>query len=415
MKNLRSELQILCANQRGATAVIVAIGLSVLILAAAFGVEAGFWTYRHRLLQQQADAAAFAGAVEMIGGGSSATINTMVNASLTTNGFRDDIGTFTALYPPTTGPFTGKKAVEVSVEEDWPRLFSSIIAAGNIRITAQATAKPEDLGEACLLALDPNASSAVNFSGTSDVTLDGCSVVANSNAADAFTLSGAGQLSASCAGSVGGISTTSTGMSLADCSGPRERIPPISDPYASVPEPTVSGACKTPNLFDGSPSTIYYISGGRYCGLTIKRTVNLAAGMYIVDGGDLTITSTATVKGSGVTFFLTNGARLIIDGGASIDISAPTSGTYSGLLIFADRSGTSVTHTLSGSASSMFSGAIYMPNDELDILGSNIAAAGCTQFIARTLDLRGTSGAGIACDSSKVSPLVFLGRVRLVG
>ena len=55
-----------------------------------------------------------------------------------------------------------------------------------------------------------------------------------------------------------------------------------------------------------------------------------------------------------------------------------------------------------------------MPNDHLVVAGSNSAAAGCTQFIARTLELTGTSGAGISCDSSGTNGIEFYGRVRLV-
>ncbi len=351
----------------------------------------------------------------MVDGGTELSINSMVSTSLVTNGFRNDIGVFTMLSPPASGPFAGQKAVEVSIEEQWPRLFTAIFNSGSVQIGARAIAKPEELGEACMLALDPNASGAINFTGTSDVNLDGCSVVSNSTADDAFTLSGSAKLSSYCAGSAGGISSTSTGMDLTGCSRARERIPRIEDPYASVPEPTVTGPCKTPNVFEGPTSSTYNITGGRYCGLTIKRTVNLAPGMYIVDGGDLVITSTAHLNGSGVTFFLTNGARLIIDGGADVTISAPTSGTYSGLLFFADRSGPSLVHQLSGSATSLFSGAIYLPNDELVISGSNAGGAGCTQYIARTLELTGTSGAGVSCAAGGVKPMFFIGRVRLVG
>lgn len=403
------------SSKKGATAIVVAISLPALVAGTALGTEAAFWTYRHRLVQQQADAAAYAGTLELLEGNEDGIdVTGAIEESLTINGFRGDIGSYVAEWPPKSGAYAGKKAVRVSVSENWPRMFTSLFLNGNVNIGAGGTASPEELGEACMLALDPNGSGSVNITGTADVTLVGCSVVANSTSGNAFTQSGSSKLSAACAGAVGGISATTSGMNLTGCSYPRERIPPIKDPYADVPEPTVTGPCKTPNLFDGSPSSTYYITSGRYCGLTVKRTVNLSPGLYIIDGGDLALTSTSELNGSGVTFFLTNGARLSIDGSADVDISAPTSGTYSGLLLFADRSGPELTHTFSGSASSQFQGAVYMPNDNLVVAGSNSAAAGCTQFIANTLELTGSSGAGISCDTSGTNGIEFYGRVRLV-
>ena len=403
------------SSKKGATAIVVAVTLPVLVTSAAFGTEAAFWTYRHRLVQQQADAAAYAGTLELMEGDENGIdVTGAIEESLAINGFRGDIGTYVAEWPPKSGAYAGKKAVRVSVSEKWPRMFTALFLSSDVDIGAGGTASPEELGEACMLALDPSGSGTVNITGTADVTLKGCSVVANSTSGSAFTQSGSSNLSAACAGAVGGVSATTSGMDLTSCSYPRERIPPIKDPYANVPEPTVTGPCKTPNLFDGSPSSTYYITSGRYCGMTVKRTVNLAPGLYIIDGGDLSLTSTSKLNGSGVTFFLTIGARLIIDGSADVDISAPTSGTYSGLLFFADRSGPQLTHTFSGSASSQFEGAVYMPNDHLVVAGSNSAAAGCTQFIARTLELTGTSGAGISCDSSGTNGIEFYGRVRLV-
>ena len=401
-------------DRRGATALVVALSSPVLMGAAAFGAEAGFWTYRHRLLQHHADAAAFAGAIELLNGGNSASITSSSGASLTANGLRADIGSFTAVSPPATGPFAGTSAVEVSVKEEWPRYFTALFFDGSVTLAANATAHFEEFSEACMLALDTTASGAATLNGSTDVYLNGCSLVSNSNASDALYISGSSVLSANCVGAVGGISSTSTGITLSDCSAPRPNMPSVKDPYASVPEPTVSGPCKTPNNLGGASTSVYDITGGRYCGLRMSRTVNLAPGMYIIDGGELDISSTALINGTGVTFFLTNGARLNINGAAVIDLDAPTSGTYSGLLFFGDRSGTPDSNLLNGSAGSVFNGATYFPNDHLEIRGSNSVGAGCTQFIARTLDLRGSSGAGIDCSTSGTTPLDVMGKVRLV-
>ncbi len=402
-------------NKHGATAIVVALSLPVLVCGAGFGAEAGFWTYRQRLLQQYADAAAFSGAIELLNGGNPAAINTVVSASLGSNGLLSDGGSFSVMSPPDSGPFAGSSAVEVSVEEEWPRFFTAMMFDGTVTLGAKATAQLGQFTEACMLALDPAASVAATLSGSTNVYLNGCSLVSNSRASDALSISGSATINANCVGAAGGISTTSTGITLSECAAPRRNMAPVKDPYASVPDPVVSGLCKIPNNLGGASTSVHNITGGRYCGLRMSRTVNLAPGMYIIDGGELDISSTASINGTGVTFFLTNGARLNINGAAVIDLSAPTSGTYSGMLFFGDRSGTPVSNLLNGSAGSVFNGATYFPNDHLEIRGSNSVGAGCTQFIARTLDLRGSSGAGVNCSTSGTTPLEVPGQVKLVG
>lgn len=411
---LTEALCALAPDRRGATAMVVALSSPILMGAAGFGAEAGFWTYRQRLLQQHADAAAFAGAIELLNGGKSDSITSSAGLSLKANGLRADNGSFSAVSPPASGAFAGTSAVEVSVKEEWPRFFTAFFFDGDVTLAANATAHFEKFSQACMLALDPAASGAATMSGSASVYLNGYGLVSNSTASDSLSISGSAVLNANCVGAVGGISTTSTGITLSDCSAPRPRMLPVTDPYAGVPEPAVTGPCKTPNNLGGASTSVYDITEGRYCGLSMKRTVNLAPGMYIIDGGDLEISSSAVINATGVTFFLTNGARLNINGAAVINLSAPTSGTYSGLLFFGDRSGAPVTNLLNGSAGSVFNGATYFPNDHLEIRGSNSVGSGCTQFIARTLDLRGASGAGVDCSASGTKSLDIMGKVRLV-
>jgi hypothetical protein len=114
-------------------------------------------------------------------------------------------------------------------------------------------------------------------------------------------------------------------------------------------------------------------------------------------------------------FFLTNGARLDINGQAQLNLSAATSGTYSGLLFFGDRSGSAVNHVLNGTSNSVLTGAVYLPNDNLSFSGTSNSASGCTQIIAGTLDLTGNSGIGVNCAGAGVEDMYMPGGVRLVG
>jgi hypothetical protein len=415
MQKHQGSLRRFLKDRRAATAIVVGLATPVLVGGAGLGAEAAFWEFRQRAIQQQADAAAFAGATELMRDGDDGEIYAAVGASLTANGFRTDIGVYQSQSPPSSGPFAGEAAVYVEAEEHWPRYFTALFADGTVTLRANATAELQEGLRACMLALDWTASAAIDITGSTTVTLNGCSIMSNSNASDALSVGGAGTLVTSCAGANGGVDADG-GMTLTDCTQAREHMPRMDDPYADVPEPAVSGPCASPTTFAGPSGSVHSASPGRYCGgMNILRTVNFAPGLYIIDGGTLSATSTAVLNGTGVTFFLTNGARLDINGQARLNLSAPTSGTYAGLLFFADRSGSSLNHVLNGTSDSVVTGAVYTPNDNLAFSGTTNYTTGCTQVIARTLDLTGNSGIGVNCDGTGVRDMYMAGGVRLVG
>lgn len=394
---------------------MMCVAMPILVGGAGLGAEAAFWQFRQRAIQQQADAAAFAGAIELRRGGSDNDIRAQVGGSLSNNGFLADLGSYEVQSPPVSGAFAGEEAVYVEAEENWPRFFTALFFEDAVTLRANATAEVQEGLQACMLALDGAASAAIDITGSTTVTLNGCSIMSNSSAADALSVGGSGSLVTSCAGAVGGMDVDG-GMTLTGCAEAKERLRRMKDPYADVPEPAVSGACVNPTTFAGPSGAVHSASPGRYCGgMNILRTVNFAPGVYIIDGGTLSANSTAVLNGTGVTFFLTNGARLDINGQARLNLSAPTSGAYSGLLFFADRSGSSVNHVLNGTSSSTITGAVYLSNDNLSYSGNNNSASSCTQIIARTLDLTGNSSIGVNCQGVGVEDMYMVGGVRLVG
>jgi hypothetical protein len=120
------------------------------------------------------------------------------------------------------------------------------------------------------------------------------------------------------------------------------------------------------------------LTPGTYCGgLNIQGTATLAPGVYVINDGELAINAQARLEGTGVTFYLT-GSRsgFTFNGGASINISAPTSGTYGGIFIFQDPAAVAsgnkqIQNTLNGGADTIINGAIYTKNQEIRINGSS--------------------------------------------
>src|SRR3546814_2707629 len=144
---------------------------------------------------------------------------------------------------------------------------------------------------------------------------------------------------------------------------------------------------------------------GTYSDMQIKANHTFAPGIYTIDGGSLKVAAQYNLSGSGVIFVLKNGATIDINGGSNISFTAPTSdqitaspGTYNnissefgGVLIFEDKA-TSVAgkdSRINGNATLPLGGAIYMPNQDLDMTGNASPSTPCLLLIAHTIVIRG--------------------------
>ena len=81
----------------------------------------------------------------------------------------------------------------------------------------------------------------------------------------------------------------------------------MTDPYASVPQPSYSG-CDYNNTSIGRSSGLQYLSPGVYCkglAFTNDAIVTMKPGVYIIDRGTFD-SAAAPITGEGVTIFLTS-------------------------------------------------------------------------------------------------------------
>lgn len=109
-----------------------------------------------------------------------------------------------------------------------------------------------------------------------------------------------------------------------------------------------------------------------YNGLSINGNpmVTLDPGLYIINGA-MSLNGSATVTGTGVTFYFPPGAGSYTDNGSStLYLVAPTSGTYDGILFYQNPSD-SQPMTFNGSSGSTIEGIFYTPSASLTMNGSN--------------------------------------------
>jgi hypothetical protein len=236
-------------------------------------------------------------------------------------------------------------------------------------------------------------------------------------------------LAADCVHSVGGAVTTAR-LTLSKCQAVKTSAPVVRDPYATVPEPVAIGACQNGSVgsskgvtkltpTDNHPSGVKSM---RFCnGLDLKGTVNFEPGLYIIEGGSLTInggdltsTDVSQLNAPGVTFYLTNGASLKLGGNAAVNLSAPTQGPFAGLLFFGSRTNAAASQTITGTSDSTLQGAIYMPGSDVQFTGNSSVTNGCTQVIGRTVTFSGNSSLGSSCEYAGARTIVTNESVTIV-
>ena len=131
------------------------------------------------------------------------------------------------------------------------------------------------------------------------------------------------------------------------------------------------------------------------------QTLTLPPGTYYINGGDAFIQGNLSC--TACTIVLTNSSNsdtatigtFKVNSTATVNMSAPTTGTYAGIAIFQDRRAkdtNSANNLINGNSSSVINGSIYFPNQELIYNGTGNTASVCTMFIAKRLIFSGDSG-----------------------
>lgn len=393
----RHLVQRFIADRSGAYAVVTALLAPVLVGTAALGTETGWWMYLHKNMLSAADSAAVSAAT------AGTNVSIEANAVTAFYGYVNGVNGVTVAVnqPPTSGNYTkNSDAVEVIVSRPQARLLTSLFGSDPVNITARAVALGNS-GTGCVLALDRTANPAVTIKGSTNLNLINCNLYDDSNGTTALNVSGTATVSAAQVGVVGSVSGSS---SITASNGIRTGIDPVLDPYANVSVPPPSGCDYNNKSYKNNVT----INPGVYCGgiqVNAGANVTLSPGVYYMDRGSLSVAGNATITGTGVTIVFTsstgsNWATASISSNASINLTAPSSGTTAGIVLFGDRNmpvGTAF--SLTGGGTQNFGGAIYLPTAALSFSGGNGTSTSCTQVIADTITVVGNSNLQVNCSA----------------
>jgi Flp pilus assembly protein TadG len=412
-------------SRSGQAAMLAVLSLTTLFGVLGLAVDLGWAYYRRNVAQAAADSAAMAAAVYAIKNGYTCGTNGLTcGAAVTCNNpptspaaNQNDVGCLYAKQngfvnvgkqtvkmtandsttaPPGMSGNTPTFWIQAEVSENNNNVFGSFagMRAFNIKARATAGVSVSPTG-ACIYALDPGVGKAFLASGNSNTT-SACGIYVNSNnASNAFYAGGGSVVNAT------RILVNGTGISIANNASispsPTTNAGSVTDPLINVPAPTVPGTCDHSNWSVNSGATIT-ISPGTYCGgITVSggATVHLQSGTYILNGGGLNVNSASFVDGTDVMFFNTgqNGrsaSPIGINGSSYVNVAAPTSGVYQGILFFQDRTvNYGSANVFNGSNTSKFQGSLYFPTTDLTFTGTT--AGSYTALVARTITMNGNS------------------------
>lgn len=390
-------------GRRGAVAVLLALMLIAIIGFVSLGTEVVLLLLISRQMQSAADAGALAAvSARLRGYPSDYTQEAFALAAAA--GFADGQNGTTVIVTY----ISASDAVEVVIAQPQTLALANVVHSGAFTVRARALAHIKSDSGACVLVLDNAASGALSMNGISSANFVGCDVRVNSSSRNAVSLVGGAILNADHLYVAGGYNTA--GGSQLNAAMIETQAPTTADPYAGTTMPP-AGACRQTNY---NPPANATISPGTYCdGITVRAGVSLTfnPGTYIINRGSLSLNGGASLTGTGVTIVLTgsgtNYANVSIQGGATVNLTAPSSGATAGLVFFQDRNakstGPNSTDSFGGGAGQSITGALYFPNQTVQFGGSATSNNTCTEIVALQLILVGNQTMQVACAGTGVT------------
>ena len=456
-------------SEQGQSMVFVALSMTAIIGFIGLAIDVGHYRYVKRTMQTVADAAALAGAMEVrICGGveNCQVMQTAAQNAITENGYSVDNFLTNCSGSPGSGftlmidnptcadpsdPNSGSanlNYVEAVITDQVPTYFGRILGINTVTVTTRAEAE-RGIGGPCIYALDQSGAGAITLAAGVLVNSK-CGIVDESdNSAALECLVGIG-ITAPSIDVSGGAEGLLSGLLCGANPAPKTNVtaPNPHDPLAYLPVPSsAEGSCgsTTSSPYTGSPNQVQVVVGlgsnvvfnpGVYCGgiqiaAPASGTVTFNPGMYILRQGSggllnalttggltIALSASTTINGDGVTFYSQEGTNQSVNGFSisapaalglsSLNLSAPTSGEYGGVLFFQAAGNTSPgTFLLSLDDGSSLSGAIYEPSATVSY-GVNALSSAYNILVADDIDFIGSIDSTFGNDYSTLqsgSPL----------
>jgi Flp pilus assembly protein TadG len=462
----------LLKDKRGNVLAIACAAMPLIIGCAGLATDTIEWTLWKRQLQRAADSAALAGVYDRAAAANGATTNTptavcndlAVNLHtwmnlLGTSPCTGSVGSYSDIQYPASDAFVSNKVqVTLSVQQRLP--FSSLFMSAAPTITAVATAGAVSYGGTpCMLALN-TAGQAIDNSGNAYVNAPTCIFYSDSAAANSAAAGGNSSVHAKAIAGVGGIANSNNWVvdtylpyspSLPDPFAPPSTTAVTPDPndmkcaghyetsgggpnatttwvYDSLADGTDMASATWLDTSSGTP----VVRTGANCwtslsvGSNRSLTVPANFGPLYINGGNVNLQGAFTCNGCSVVLTNKDTSSTATIGTwssnaqATNNITAPTTGTYTGIAVYQDRRATGNIDQINGGSGNVINGVVYFPSDTLWLNGTGDATSLCSMFVAKNLKFNGTgrisisSAADAACFGIGLPNTQSVSIVRLI-
>ncbi len=391
-------------NRAGQVLVLVAVAILGLVAITGVAVDGGSAFNHRRHAQSAADSAALAAALAKVS--QQPNWQAVAMQIVTQNGF--DPVQMEIHNPPSTqdcrpedgkaSPYVGNQEyVQVILRSTAPAYFAPVVGFNQFPICVESVARAQPPvngplydGNAmvALSCIDPAGVKAYQAQGNVTLRVHGGGIFSNSSADNALYTGGNAAIWAPGYAVVGGWDGNGE---LYNEDGTVQGVVTVGVPPYPCP-PKLEEIIPTPSCSqDGTKNpTTKIVTPGNIPATYLENNAYLQPGIYCISGGKATINAGNVLEGDGVLLFFQDDAYMHISGGATVQLSAATSGPYAGLLIYSLMSNRN-DFILNGNSSSYWTGTILLPGSEVQINGTGASSGYHSQIISDTIFYGGTA------------------------
>ncbi len=350
----------------GNVATLFAMTAPIALLAIGGAVDYSHAITEHQRLQAAIDASVLAGA-RIVASNSQALGQTAAQAAAVTaagNYFSSDVSWS---GPTAKFSFNANGSLTGTATYSMPTLFGALTSSSNMPLSVTATASVGSGAatyQTCILLLSKTASQSLLANSGTNISAPACQidVASTANPAAIFNSGGNIQSAEIC---IAGSNTINNGGTynnvVKNCTVP-------ANPFVGkLPAPvstTCSGANANGGNYNGGSVTL---SPGVYCGwfnFNNAPSVTLLPGVYVIAQGGWNVNG-GSWTGSGVTFYFADTSKIQFNSGMSMTLSAPTTGTYAGILFYEADGLSESAFVFNDSVTESLSGLIYLPSRDV--------------------------------------------------
>jgi len=285
--------------------------------------------------------------------------------------------------------------VKATVSESITATFSQVLGNKIMVATASATAGVFVNSGPCVYVLDPTAQKA--FTDTGGSFTSACGIAVDSNASNAMNTTGHNAITMNNGANitVHGLWSDSTSGGCCKFNGGGavlQNQASFSNPVTGLTAPTPASSC----IADPGISAAHApLDPGTYCAISVSNTgggstaLTLNTGTYLMKTGSFKVSGGIVNATSGVTlYFPTTGGAIDVTGG-TLNLTAPVGGSTDGVAVWEDGT---TSGAITGGTSTI-NGMIYMPSAHLDYTGG---PSSTQTIVVDTLNITGGSIGGQA-------------------